>query len=69
MGETIKIELPKELVEKLEKRCEGSAFEDVSTYITYVLKKFLSKVENQQDKPSKEQEDQAKQQLKSLGYL
>ncbi len=39
------ISLPKPLVEKIKKRCEGTGFTSVSSYVTYVLRQLISNME------------------------
>ena len=79
------VSIPKALAEKIKKRCEGTGFNSVSSYVTYVLRQVLSKVEEQpaqqtqpgqtgqEAKPkeafSQEDERKVKERLKSLGYL
>jgi len=63
----ITLSLPKPLVEKIEKRIEGTSFDSVSSYITYVLTEILS-----EEKPkvmSEEDEKNVKEKLKDLGYM
>jgi len=64
------ITIPPELVEKLEKRAKESEFENLSDYVSYILRQVLSKVEaeKQEIKDTKE-EEQVKQKLRDLGYL
>lgn len=70
------ISIPKPLFEKIKKRCEGTGFNSVSSYVTYVMRQVLSRVESeaegksQQREPfSAEDEKQVKERLRSLGYL
>ncbi|MBU0979336.1 MAG: CopG family transcriptional regulator [Nanoarchaeota archaeon] len=66
------ISLPKVLAEKIKKRIEGTGFNSVSSYVTYVMRQVLSNVESQ-DKPkeafSEQDEKKVKERLRSLGYL
>lgn len=39
------ISIPKPLVEKIKKRCEGTGFTSVSSYVTYVLRQLISNME------------------------
>lgn len=71
------ISIPKPLADKIKKRCEGTGFNSVSSYVTYVMRQVLSKVEdkpnvinnNEKEAFSEEDEQKVKQRLKSLGYL
>ncbi len=47
------ISLPKPLVEKIKKRCEGTGFNSVSSYVTYVLRQVISNIETKEE-PEKE---------------
>ena len=73
MGETniTTISIPKPLAEKIKERCEGTGFNSVSSYVTYVLRQVLSNVEKKEKKEafSKEDEEMVKERLKSLGYV
>lgn len=65
--------IPKPLADKIKERIKGTAFSSVSSYITYVMRQVLSKVETRGDKQrepfTKEDEEEVKARLKSLGYL
>ncbi len=67
------VSIPKPLADKVKKRCEGTGFNSVSSYVTYVLRQILSTTEMQEEKveePFSEQDEQkVKARLKSLGYL
>lgn len=65
------ISIPKVLADKLKKRIEGTGFNSVSSYVTYVLRQVLSNVEGQEKKEafSEEDERKVKERLRSLGYL
>ena len=67
------ISLPKPLFEKIKKRCEGTGFNSVSSYVTYVMRQVLSRAESsdkKNDEPfSEEDEKKVKERLRSLGYL
>ncbi|MBS3158441.1 CopG family transcriptional regulator [Candidatus Woesearchaeota archaeon] len=69
------ISIPKPLAEKIKKRCEGTGFNSVSSYVTYVLRQVLSNMEQetenkeQKEAFSEEDEKKVKQRLRSLGYL
>ena len=66
------ISIPTPLAEKIKKRCEGTGFNSVSSYVTYVLRQVISSIEEGENKKSvftKEEEDVVKKRLKALGYL
>ena len=68
---TTTVSIPTVLAEKIKQRCEGTGFNSVSSYVTYVLRQVLSKVEseNKTEAFSEEDEKKVKERLKSLGYL
>ena len=45
------ISIPKPLAEKIKKRCEGTGFTSVSSYVTYVLRQIISNIEKK-DEPT-----------------
>ena len=69
------VNLPVELVSKIEKRIEGTEFTSVSDYISYVLRAVLAKMESGTAAADKNQEADPKKvaervkRLESLGYL
>ena len=64
------ISIPKPLAEKIKKRIEGTGFNSVSSYVTYVLRQVLSNVEKNEKEPfSEEDERKIKERLRSLGYI
>ena len=66
------VSIPKVLAEKIKKRCEGTGFNTVSSYVVYVLRQVLSEVDDQKETKeafSEQDEKKVKQRLKSLGYL
>lgn len=68
------ISIPKVLADKIKKRMEGTGFNSVSSYVTYVLRQVLSNVESQEKSQEKEafseeEEKKVKDRLRSLGYL
>jgi len=66
-----KVNLPKELVNRIEKRVGHTDFESAADYISYVLEEVLYQVEDENELPESESvdEQQVKERLKSLGYL
>ncbi len=64
------ISIPKPLAEKIKERIEGTGFNSVSSYVTYVLRQVLSNVENKKKEAfSEEDERKIKERLRSLGYI
>ncbi|PIN99980.1 CopG family transcriptional regulator [archaeon CG10_big_fil_rev_8_21_14_0_10_43_11] len=73
------VSIPRKLYENIEKRLEGSGFTSVSDYVTYVLRQVVSELERkdsdvlpkgkQTSTPSKDDEEEVKARLRSLGYL
>ena len=66
------VSIPKPLADKIKKRCEGTGFNTVSSYVVYVLRQVLSEVDDQKETKeafSEQDERKVKQRLKSLGYL
>jgi len=72
-GKYTTVSIPVQLAEKIEKRIEGTGFNSVSSYVTYVLRQVLSSIEEKEKKEkevfSKEDEEKVKKRLKALGYL
>ncbi len=71
----MKIEIPEDLVKKLQKRVDSTdEFDSVEAYVSYILKQVVERLEteNKEDeKPafSEEDEEKVKERLRSLGYL
>jgi hypothetical protein len=71
----MKIEIPEDLVKKLQKRVDSTdEFDSVEAYVIYILKQVVERLEteNKEDeKPafSEEDEEKVKERLRSLGYL
>ncbi len=68
------ISIPKVLSEKIKKKMQGTGFNSVSSYVTYILRQVLSNSSNQPTKQEKEafteeEEQKVKERLRSLGYL
>ena len=68
------ISIPKVLADKIKQKMEGTGFNSVSSYVTYVLRQVLSNVESsenaeQKEAFSEEEENKVKDRLRSLGYL
>ncbi len=64
------ISIPTPLAEKIKKRIEGTGFNSLSSYVTYVLREVISGMEEESDEGfSKEDEERVKDRLRALGYL
>lgn len=63
--------IPTDLAEKIQKKCEASNFESISSYVVHILNLEMSKEEAKVDKYtySEDKEKKVKDRLKSLGYL
>lgn len=71
MAKITTISIPQPLAEKIKKRIEGTGFNSVSSYVTYILRQVLSSTGTDTAKEpfSEEDERKVKERLKSLGYL
>ena len=64
------ISIPTPLAEKIKKRIEGTGFNSLSSYVTYVLREVISGIEEEQEEAfTKEDEEKVKERLRALGYL
>jgi Arc/MetJ-type ribon-helix-helix transcriptional regulator len=65
------ISIPSPLAEKIKKRIEGTGFNSLSSYVTYVLREVISGMDDEEDEEafSKEDEEKVKERLRALGYL
>lgn len=71
MTKDMKIKIPGDLVEKINRRMEGSDFDSVEEYVNYVLEEVVSEDEEEYEEEewSEEDEEKVKSRLRSLGYL
>lgn len=71
MGEqTQSVELPADIVERVEARLDRTEFESTGAYVAWVLEEVLTGVEaGSESEFSAVDEAQVKEQLESLGYL
>ena len=66
----INIQIPTDLAKKIQKRIEGTGFDSISSYATYVLNEVLSESEEKTEEVfTKEDEEKVKNRLRALGYL
>ncbi|MCX6665300.1 MAG: CopG family transcriptional regulator [Euryarchaeota archaeon] len=65
------VSIPTQLAEKIKKRIQGTGFNSLSSYVTYVLREVLSSNDDEERKEafSKEDEEKVKDRLRALGYL
>ena len=63
------MELPKELVKRIENRIKGTDFSTVQDYVTYVLTEVLDKLDKKPSTFSASDEQKVKDRLSKLGYL
>ncbi len=65
------ISIPTPLATKIKKRIEGTGFNSLSSYVTYVLREVISGIEEEEEEEafSKEDEEKVKERLRALGYL
>ena len=65
------ISIPTPLANKIKERIQGTGFNSLSSYVTYVLREVISNVEEdeQEEAFSKEDEEKVKERLRALGYL
>ena len=63
------VSIPKPLAEKVKKRMEGTGFNSMSSYVTYVLRQVISSMEEEEEDFSEEDEEKVKERLRALGYL
>lgn len=68
-GKYTTVSIPTPLAEKIKKRIEGTGFNSISSYVTYVLRELLASMEEEEEVFSKEDEEKIKERLRALGYL
>jgi len=68
-GKYTTVSIPTPLAEKIKKRIEGTGFNSISSYVTYVLRELLANMEEEEEVFSKEDEEKIKERLRALGYL
>ena len=66
---TTTISIPTMLAEKIREKCEGTGFNSISIYVTYVLRQVIAAYPKKGEPGSKEETEQVKENLKGLGYL
>jgi Arc/MetJ-type ribon-helix-helix transcriptional regulator len=65
------ISIPTPLADKLKKQIEGTGFNSLSSYVTYILRQVVSSIENDERvrEFSKDDEEKIKERLRNLGYI
>ena len=73
------VSIPGPLAEKIRRRMEGTGFNSISSYVTYILRQVLSSMERDERKPgnpghgndvfTEKEENIVKERLRALGYL
>ena len=64
------ITIPIQLADKLKNRIEGTGFNSLSSYVTYVLRQVLASTEKKTEETlTPEQEKRIKDNLRALGYI
>lgn len=66
-----KVSIPESLYEKIESRSQGTGFESISEYVTFVLREVIEDEEEEEEEEefSEEDEEKVKERLKALGYM
>ena len=65
------ISIPTPLANKIKDQIEGTGFNSLSSYVTYVLRQIASSSEKDQKEKgfTKEDEEKIKERLRNLGYI
>ncbi len=64
------VSIPTQLAEKIKKRIQGTGFNSLSSYVTYVLREVISSNDEERKEAfTKEDEEKVKDRLRALGYL
>jgi Arc/MetJ-type ribon-helix-helix transcriptional regulator len=66
------ISIPKQLANKLKEKIEGTGFNSLSSYVTYILRQVVSGTEMDKEKKepfTQEDEELIKKRLRALGYV
>ncbi len=71
-GKYTTVSIPTPLAENIKKRIEGTGFNSLSSYVTYVLRQVISSMDEDdggREAMTKEDEEEVKRRLKALGYI
>ena len=65
------ISIPTPLANRIKKQIEGTGFNSLSSYVTFVLRQIASSTERDERERgfTKEEENKIKERLRNLGYL
>jgi len=65
------VSIPKELADKVSRRIEGTGFNSLSSYTTYVLRQIVLAAELREGTKGFTREDEAelRRRLKAMGYI
>lgn len=64
MDDEVSIKIPKDLYTKLEEKINDTIFQDVESYIHFILNEVI-----EESVYTKEEEEEIKERLKNLGYI
>lgn len=71
-GKYTTVSIPTPLADNIKRRIEGTGFNSLSSYVTYVLRQVISSLDEDdagKEVMSKEDEAEVKRRLKALGYI
>ena len=71
-GKYTTVSIPTPLADNIKRRIEGTGFNSLSSYVTYVLRQVVSSLDEDdrgKEVMSKEDEAEVKKRLKALGYI
>jgi len=65
------ISIPTPLANKIKTQIEGTGFNSLSSYVTFVLRQIISSTEQHEHEAgfTKEDEEKIKERLRNLGYI
>ena len=69
---TTTVSIPKPLFDKVKQRIKGTGFNSVSSYITYLLRQVISRLEMEKESKdvfNQKDEEEIRKRLNALGYL
>lgn len=69
-GDYVEVRIPRTLYNRIREYIKNTGFKDVSQFVTYVLREFLSSMETGESEIiSREDRERIIEKLKRLGYL
>ena len=63
------VNLPEELVGRIEARADATGFDSTAAYITYIVEEVLYTVDSVDEPTETDEREEIKARLESLGYL